>query len=116
MANNYLHPGDILDYTATRDTPVGSLVLIGALAAVALTTIPAGRTGSVRVTGVFALPKAAETVVAMGEPAYLDGNGLIGPATGEGIHVGAFAAPARAGETMCRIKLNTGGAGAANAH
>lgn len=117
MATNYLHPGDILDYTATRHTPVGSLVLIGALAGVALTTIAAGQTGSVRVTGVFALPKAADTVVAMGEAAYLDGNGLIGPAAAGAVHVGAFAAAARAGETTCRIKLNTGsaGAGAVNA-
>jgi predicted RecA/RadA family phage recombinase len=116
MANNYLHPGDILDYTAPVDTPVGSLVLIGTLAAVALTTIAANRTGSVRVTGVFALPKASETVAVMGEPAYLDGNGVIAPAIDGGVHIGAFAAPAQAGERTCRIMLNAGRPVVASAH
>lgn len=111
MANNYLHAGDILDYTAPADLHAGQLLVVGALAAVALANIPAGRTGSIRVTGVFALPKAAGTVVAMGEAAYLDGKGLLGPATAEGVHVGAFAAEARAGETTCRVALNLGGAG-----
>lgn len=110
MANNYLHPGDILDYTATRDTPVGALVIIGALAAVALTTIPAGQTGSVRVTGVFTLPKAAQSVAALGVRAYLDGNGQLTTEAGENPPVGVFASPAVAGTLTCRIKLNVGGA------
>ncbi|MFZ2752058.1 MAG: capsid cement protein [Lysobacteraceae bacterium] len=110
MANNYLHPGEVLDYTATRDTPVGSLVIIGALAAVALTTIPAGHTGSVRVTGVFALPKAADSVAAQGARAFIDGNGQLTAEAGENAPVGVFAAPAVAGALTCRIKLNVGGA------
>lgn len=108
MANNYLHPGDILDYTAPHDTPVGALVLLGAIAAVALTTIPAGHTGSVRVTGVFALPKAPETVAASFVRAYADGTGRVTAQAGEQPPVGVFTAPAVAGETTCRVKLNVG--------
>ena len=110
MANNYVQPGDVLDYTAVRDVPVGSLLVIGALAGVALTTIPAGQTGSVRVTGVFALPKAAGSVAAQGARAYLDGNGQLTTEAGENAPVGVFAAPALAGALTCRIKLNVGGA------
>jgi predicted RecA/RadA family phage recombinase len=107
MANNYLHPGDVLDYTALRAIAAGSLVLMDAIAGIALSDIPAGATGSVRVTGVFALPKATATTAAIGAPAYLDGNGLI-TAIAAGTPVGVFAAAALDGVATCRIKLNVG--------
>lgn len=110
MANNYLHPGDVLDCAAVRDVPVGSVLILGALAAVALSNIPAGKTGSVRVSGVFSLPKATDTIAAQGARAYLDGNGQLTAEAGENAPVGVFAAPAVAGALTCRIKLNVGGA------
>ncbi len=72
MAHNYRQRGDILQYTNTGSSAVSSeeLVVVGVLAGVALSDIPAGETGSVQISGVFSLPKKAEDAPTQGQALY----------------------------------------------
>lgn len=69
MANNYLKPGNIIDWTNGTGTAVvsGQVVVIGQLLGVALVDIANGATGSVAIEGVFSVPKVSAAVIAAGE-------------------------------------------------
>lgn len=68
MARNHVQPGKVLDYVNTTGAIVasGSVVVVGALLAVALNDIAPGDTGSAAVDGVFAVPKVAGTAIGQG--------------------------------------------------
>jgi len=69
MANNYIQPGHVLNYTNTTGAPVasGDVVVAGNLLGVALVDIAPAATGSVTLTGVFWLPKKTGVIIAQGE-------------------------------------------------
>lgn len=73
---NYIQPGDVLDVTPAAEVLSGAGFLIGSgttgLIGVAIATIPANTIGSVRVSGVFELPKLGTDVVAVGAQLYWD--------------------------------------------
>lgn len=73
MAVNYRQNGATIDYTNTGESPVaaGSMVVVGTLIGVALTTIAAGKTGSLGTSGVWELPKASGAVT-QGAVLYAD--------------------------------------------
>ena len=62
MAKNFIHEGDVLNYTAGANIASGQFVLIGAIGGVAIGAIANGATGAVRVKGVFSVPKASGAV------------------------------------------------------
>lgn len=91
MANNYLKPGNIIDWTNGTGTAVvsGQVVVIGQILGVALVDIANGATGSVAIEGVFSVPKVSAAVIAAGESltwdvsaAAFDDNAAT-PATGD---------------------------------
>ena len=112
MASNFKQDGDIIQYTATADTPSGGVVRIGNLLGVALVHIPVGATGSVALDGVFELPKVPGAVIAQGETLTWDksagafDDNAATPAAGDvtGAATVAFAG-AGAGTTTVLVKL-----------
>jgi predicted RecA/RadA family phage recombinase len=107
MAKNYQGEGDVLDFTAGA-TPVvsGAAVLMGARLGIALADIPALETGSVAVTGVWSVQKAAGAV-AQGALVYWDQAAEQLTTVDEGNTLAGFAAaPAAAGAADVRIKIN----------
>jgi predicted RecA/RadA family phage recombinase len=91
MAKNLLQEGDVLSLSAPRAVTSGELVLFGALATVALSTLASGEIGAFKTTGVFELPKPSPQEWAIGDKIYWDdtdkicvkmdiGNTLIGVA------------------------------------
>ena len=63
MSTNFIEKGEVLNYTAaTKDIASGELIIIGSIAGVAKTDIAVGETGSVHITGVYSLPKAADSI------------------------------------------------------
>lgn len=67
MANNYVQPGNVIDYVAAADLTSGAVVSINGLLGIALQDIANGQSGSVQITGVFAAPKVSAAVIAQGE-------------------------------------------------
>lgn len=90
MADNYVAPGDVIQYTAGADITSGSVVKIGALLGVALTDIANGATGSVAIRGVFTVPKVSAAVIAQGERLVWD----VSAASGAGEFDNSAASPA----------------------
>jgi predicted RecA/RadA family phage recombinase len=75
MAGNYIQPGNVLDYQNPADAaPIlsGDVVALPTRIGVALVTIAAGGTGSVQMTGVFAIPKKAGESLPQGAIAHWD--------------------------------------------
>lgn len=62
MSTNFIEKGEVLNYTATKNILSGDLVIIGIIAGVAKTDIAIGESGAVHITGVYSLPKAAESI------------------------------------------------------
>lgn len=68
MANNFVQPGDVITWTNATGAAVvsGQVVVVGATLGVALVDIAIGASGSVRVEGVFSVPKVTTAVIAQG--------------------------------------------------
>ncbi len=66
MKAEYIQPGHNLDYINTTEETIdaGSIVTIGAIAAVAATIIEPGEVGAVATEGVWRLPKDAGAIAA----------------------------------------------------
>lgn len=74
MAKNYLEAGDVIQHTAAADIASGAVVRIGNLLGVALVDIANGKTGSVKLGGVFTVPKVSGAVIGKGETLTWDAS------------------------------------------
>lgn len=74
MATNFIQDGDTIAWTNGTGSAVaaGSVVAIGQILGVALTTIANGASGSVAIKGVFQCPKVIAAVIAAGESLLWD--------------------------------------------
>jgi len=72
MANNYIQPGEVIDYTAGSNITSNQVVVVGQMLGVALSDIANGETGSVQIRGVFDVPKVSGAVIAAGESLVWD--------------------------------------------
>lgn len=110
----YLHRGESLDYTnATNELlPAGAVVKIGDRIGVTGCPIPAGKTGSLHVVGVFEVKKTGTSAIEMGQTVYFDGEGIT-HAANDGAEsnptayteAGYAAAPAAANDASVLVKL-----------
>jgi predicted RecA/RadA family phage recombinase len=112
MANNFIQPGNVIDYTAGADISTGSVVKMGNILGVALADIANGATGSVQITGVFTCPKVSAAVIKAGESLTWDvsagafDDNAATPATGDVTGAPAVAfADAGAGATTLLVKF-----------
>ena len=109
MANNYLYTGDVLDYTNGGSTAIssGAPVLVGKRLGIALSDIPAGAFGSVRMRGVFTVAKLSTDNVAQGDLLYWDAtNSRLTKTSTDNTLAGYAAAAAGASVTTVAISLN----------
>ncbi len=122
MAKNYVAPGETIPWTNNTGSTVasGQLLAIGHIAAVALTTIANGATGTLGIEGVYDVPKVSAAVFTAGEKLVLDisANGGLGafddsaatPASGDLTGAAIAVLPGANLETTCRVKLTPGNA------
>lgn len=91
MATNYIQPGEVIDWTngTGSSKAAGTVVAVGQMLGVTLVTIANGATGSVRIRGVFTVPKVSGAVIAAGESLVWDASAaafddnLATPASGD---------------------------------
>ena len=74
MTATFKQDGDVIQHTAGSSIATGQVVRIGSLLGVALVAIASGATGSVKLTGVFAVPKVSGAVIAKGETLIWDSS------------------------------------------
>lgn len=112
MANNYVQPGEVIDFTAGAATVSGQVVRIGQVLGVALQAVANGAVGPAQITGVFTVPKVSAAVIAQGESLVWDASAaafddnLATPASGDvsGPPAVAFEAAGN-GVTSIKVKL-----------
>ena len=113
MAKNYIQEGKNIEYTATADIESGSIVVIGALIAIAISAIANTETGVVAVEGVWELPKSTGAM-ATGDSVYYDvsaqqirKSGV--PASGDIVNCGIVVEDAQSADTTVLVKINVSG-------
>ena len=108
MAQNFIQPGDVIDYTVPAATTItsGQGVLMGDLFGVALVAGVTGDVIPVAVDGVYSLPKLAAQAQAIGVKVYFDPTpGTITTTAGALKHSGYVARAAAANDATVYVKL-----------
>lgn len=103
MKGIYVQRGECIEYTADTAIAAGEVVDLVTRIGIAAADIAAGETGGIHVTGVFALPKAAEEI-AVGAAVFLGDDGITASAEGN-TPAGYAAAAATAEDTLVKVKL-----------
>ena len=103
---NFIHPGNILTFTAAEAVASGQGVLQGALFGVAATSAEAGEDFEAQVVGVFELPKTGGAIT-KGAKVYWSSadSAVTGTASGNKL-IGAAVMAASAGAGVTRVRLN----------
>lgn len=105
---NYIQEGICLTYPATAAVKSGDLVIEGSIVGVVSHDAEPGQDSTIRIEGVFELPKAAATALTFGQPVAWNGTAVAG--TGSPA-IGVAAAPAAAADTTCYVLLGYHGGG-----
>ena len=106
MKAAYWQRGETLDYTPENAVANGEVVSLGTRIGVAGSDIKAGELGHLHVVGVFEMPKAASTAIAMGGAVDYDASaGDITTASSSNVPAGYAAAAAGANDTTVLVKL-----------
>ena len=103
----FIQDGKIIYFTATTEVGYNDIVPIGGIVGVAAEAIPSGGTGGVRLTGVYEMPAAAETME-VGDVLYWDNsNHYVTKTKSELTCVAGIAVSKKtsssAGTVLCRI-------------
>src|SRR5690625_1190963 len=105
---NFISPGDTLTFTAGTDIASGDGVLVGSLFGIATGDVKVTKTGTLKLTGVFDLPKTASQTWAVGDPVYWDAGDSVCTKTASThklIGTAVLAVGGTAGETTGRVRL-----------
>ncbi len=109
MATNFVHEGDVLTLTApSGGVSSGDLVTIGSILGVALADAAAGASVSIRVTGVWKLPKASGQAWSEGVTLYWDAtakNATTSSGGGANAKLGVAAEAAASADTTGTVRL-----------
>ena len=106
---NFISHGDTLTFTASADVASGDGVLVGEAFGIATGDVANGEVGTLKLTGVFDLPKTASQAWTVGAPIYWDASGkkcTSTASTNKRIGFAVLAVGGTAGETIGRVRLN----------
>ena len=105
MIANYQQPGSAIDYPNGTSSAIaaGQVVSLTTRIGVAGTDIPASAVGSLYVKGVFAMPKAASTAIAIGAAVYYDASADITTTAASNIPAGWAIAAAAENDTTVQV-------------
>ena len=107
MAKNFVQDGHILDVLAGSNIVSGAVVIIGTIAGIAIADIASGKTGAVRIAGVFSLPKAAGVAITQGAKVYWNaGAGNVTTTASGNTLFGVAAVAAASGDANVSVLLN----------
>lgn len=105
----YWQRGETIDHKNVTDAVIeaNTIVVIGKKIGIAGTDIPAGETGSLHVTGVYKLPKAASTAIDAGALVYWDASANnITTTAGTNVLAGFAAETVAADAATVAVKIN----------
>lgn len=104
---NFVQEGHVLDHTPSAAVASGAMVVIGARVGIAVTDIPAGATGALRVKGVVEVAKLAADTPVQGALLYWDATNNRATTAASGNTLAGYAAKAAgAGVSTVWLALN----------
>lgn len=104
---NALSTGSVISHTPSSAVASGAMVLIGTKVGIAIADIAANASGSVQMTGEFAVAKLATDVVAQGASLYWDNTNKRLTVTAAGNTYAGYATGAAGnGATTVAININ----------
>lgn len=106
---NYIAAGDTLTITAGADIASGDVVVAGAAIGVATGDIANGAVGTIKLTGVFDVTKAASQAWTVGAAVYWDAGNAEATTVAEDnalLGIAVLAVGSGAEETTGRVRLN----------
>ena len=106
MATNFVREGGVLDYTAGADIDTGALVIIGTIAGVAIADIANGKTGAVKISGVFSLAKASGAITQGAKVYWNSTNSNVTTTASGNTLIGVAAVGAASGDATIPVLLN----------
>lgn len=101
---SFVQAGDVIDHTPGSAVAAGDVVVIGTIVGVAPRPIAANALGSVAVSGVFAMPKGAESITAGAAVNYYAASGIV-TAASTGVACGKAVAAAVTGAATVDVLL-----------
>lgn len=107
---NYIQKGDTITVAAPATTVGGAVVAIGGLVGIAAGDAVQDEPLDVVTVGVFDLPKVGTDVIAVGDPVFADGGGLVTVAEDDG------ATPTPNAFTPLGLAVTAAGSGVASVH
>ena len=109
MSTNFIEKGEVLNYTATsKDIASGELIIIGTIAGVAKTDIAIGTMGAVHITGVYSLPKAADSITQGAKVYWSSVNNQITTTKTDNVLIGVATNNTISGDGFANVLLNIG--------
>ncbi|WOO34942.1 DUF2190 family protein [Anaerocolumna sp. AGMB13020] len=107
MKATYWQKGDTLDYKNTGSAKIehDTVVVLGKRIGVSGTEIPVGAVGSIHVTGVFVMNKAAE-VISFGDDLYYDSENEVVTKTETEVKAGYAAESKDSAESKVLVKID----------
>ena len=111
MSAQFVHQGDLIDYTPAAAVSAGDVVVQGELVGVANIDIPANTLGALAVTGVIDFPKASGAAVtfAAGDLVYWDDTNDLAVATaaaGANKQIGKAVLDAADADASVRVRMS----------
>lgn len=107
---NFIQHGKVLTYTNSGSDAIksGDLVIVGTYAAVAITDIPVGETGSLKAEGVFEFPKATGAVTQGAKLYYVAADKNLSTTASGNTYVGLAFRAAASGDATVHLALANG--------
>lgn len=106
---NFISEGDTLTFTASGNVASGEGVLVGSAFGVATGPVANAEPGTLKLTGVFDLPKIGSQAWSVGNPIYWDASSKactnVG-STHKQIGIAVLATGSTSGEKIGRVRLN----------
>ena len=100
----YVAPGEIIQHTPGSALAAGDVVVIGTIVGVATQPVAASALGSVAVSGVWAMPKGAESITAGASGNYYAASGIV-TAASTGVACGKAVAAAVTGAATVDVRI-----------
>jgi predicted RecA/RadA family phage recombinase len=102
---DYIHSGDVIDFTPGSDTAAGAVVVQGTQIGVTKVAVPANTQGTLHVQGVFDIACATGTTFSAGALLYWNAGSQLVTTTNTDVLIGRAAVAKTAGQLKARVRI-----------
>lgn len=107
MSAKFIQKGNTLSIPSATAVANDRMIILGTRVAISQVSIPAGGSGAVKISGVFAYAKLSADVVTLGQALFYDSaNDRLTTTAGTNTAAGFAVAAAAAGVTTVQVMLN----------